>query len=186
MGRPLTSSPPTVGPEEVAAFYKAHEEQMEGKTLEQLAPLIEQLIRQQKQEAAYLGYLQDVRSRAAVEINQERLLAIAVKPEVTNTEEDFGNALKSGRPVLVDFGSNTCVPCRQMRPILREIAKEQAGKMEVLVIDVYQFQDLSGRYNIQLLPTLIFFDAAGKEVSRHEGFMPKASLMEQLGKVGVS
>jgi len=180
------SAPPTVTPEEIAAFYKTHENKMQGKTLEQLAPMIEQVIRQQKQEEEYLSFLQEVRNRAAVEINQKRLQAIAVKAEVTNTEEELANALKSGRPVLVDFGSNSCIPCRQLRPILQEIRKEQAGKMEVLVIDIYKHQSLADQYRIQVMPTLIFFDSTGKEVIRHQGFMPKTALMEQLKKVGIS
>ncbi|MFH1122445.1 MAG: thioredoxin family protein, partial [Pseudomonadota bacterium] len=91
-----------------------------------------------------------------------------------------------GRPVLVDFGSNSCIPCRQLRPILQEIRKEQAGNLEVLVIDIYKHQALAGQYRIQVMPTLIFFDSTGKEVFRHQGFMPKTALMEQLKKVGIS
>ena len=117
-----------------------------------------------------------------------RLEAITAKPAdvPTNTPEELAGALKSGKPVLVDFGSNSCVPCRQLRPILEEIKKEQQGKLEVLVIDVYKHQNLSGEYRIQVIPTLVFFDASGKEMSRQQGYMPKAALMAELNKIGVS
>jgi thioredoxin 1 len=113
--------------------------------------------------------------------------AMTAKPTdaATNTGEELTNALQSGRPVLVDFGSNSCIPCRQLRPILQEIKKEQAGKLEVLVIDVNKHQTLSGEYRIQVIPTLVFFDSKGKELFRQQGFMPKATLVEQLSKIGV-
>ena len=181
------SSPPAVSKEELAAFYETYKDRMEGQTLEQAAPMIEQVIRQGKQEEEYMGFLEEIRNRASVEINQERLKAMRAKaPESTNTGEDFSKALKSGRPVLVDFGSNSCIPCRQLRPILQEIRKEQAGKMEVLVIDVYKYQDLANEFRIQVIPTIILFDSNAKEVFRHQGFMPKAAIMEQTRKVGVS
>ena len=145
------------------------------------------LVGEGKQEEEYMGFLEEIRNRASVEINQERLSAMRAKaPESTNTEEDFSKALKSGRPVLVDFGSNSCLPCRQLRPILQEIRKEQEGKVEVLVIDVYKYQDLAREFGIQAIPTIILFDSNAKEVFRNQGFMPKAAIMEQTRKVGVS
>ncbi len=108
------------------------------------------------------------------------------KPPDSNTEEDFLNALKSGRPVLVDFGSNSCIPCRQMRPILHEVKKEYSGKAEVLVIDVYKYKSLSSEHKIRMIPTLTFFDPNGKEVHRHQGFMSKKLILEQFRKMGIS
>ncbi|MBN1104164.1 MAG: thioredoxin fold domain-containing protein [Deltaproteobacteria bacterium] len=182
------SSPPTVSKEEVGAFYEVYKDRLEGKTLEEMAPMIEGIIRQQKQQEEYARFLEGLRSNAAVEINQERLKGLASKSAdtSTNTEEDLAKALKSGRPVLVDFGSNSCIPCRQLRPILQEIRKEQEGKLEVLVIDIYKYQALAAEYRIQVMPTLVFFDSSGKEVARRQGFMPKTALMEELRKVGIS
>jgi len=181
------SIPPAVSEEEVAGFYALHKDRLEGKSLEQLTPMIEQIIRQQKLESEYMGYLQELRSNAAVEINQERLKGLATRPAElgTDTEEALSKALKSGRPVLVDFGSNSCIPCRQLRPILQEIKKEQEGKLEVLVIDIYKHRSLAAQHRIQVMPTLVFFDSTGKEVFRRQGFMPKTALMEELKKVGI-
>ncbi|RJR40640.1 MAG: hypothetical protein C4576_20095 [Desulfobacteraceae bacterium] len=181
------SSAPAVSKEELVAFYETHKGQMEGKSLEEVTPIIEQFMQQQKQEEEYMRYLQEIRERAAVEIDKVRLQALAVKPPdaVTNTAEDLTKALQSGRPVLVDFGSNSCIPCRQLRPILQEIKKEQAGKLEVLVIDVNKIQNLAVQYQIQVIPTLVFFDSKGKEMFRHQGFKPKTALMEELKKIGV-
>ena len=57
------SSPPTVSTEELAAFYESYKDRMEGKTLEQVAPMIEQVIRQQKQEEEYMRFLEGLREQ---------------------------------------------------------------------------------------------------------------------------
>ena len=113
------------------------------------------------------------------------LQKITAKPLDLNTEQDFLNALKSGKPVLVDFGSNSCLPCRQMRPILHEVKKEHLGKAEVLVVNVYKYKSLASEHKIRTIPTLIFFDSNGKEVHRHQGFMSKNLILEQFRKMGI-
>lgn len=180
------SSAPAVSRQEVETFYEIYKDRMEGRPLEQVAPMIEQIIRQGKQQEQLDQFIGEIRKSASVEINKERLQKIAAKPPDSNTEEDFSKAFKSGKYVLVDFGSNSCIPCRQMRPILHEIRKEHSGKAEVLVIDVYKYQNLAREHKIRMIPTLIFFDLNGKEVHRHQGFMSKKAILEQLKKMGVS
>ena len=180
------TSVPAVSRKEIESFYEIYKDRMEGRPLEQAAPMIEQKIRQGKQQEQLEQFIGGLRKSASVEINQDGLQKIAAKPPDSNTEEDFSKALKSGRPVLVDFGSNSCIPCRQMRPILQEVRKEHSGKAEVLVIDVYKYQNLAREHKIRMIPTLTFFDSNGKEVHRHQGFMSKKAIMEQLKKMGVS
>ena len=116
--------------------------------------------------------------------------ATLIRAEVTseppaNTAEDLKKALQSPKPVLVDFGANKCIPCRQIRPILREIGKEYAGKAHVLIIDVWELRELARDYRIQLIPTLIFFDPSGKEVFRRSGTWDKNSMIEKLKEAGM-
>jgi thioredoxin 1 len=101
------------------------------------------------------------------------------------TDKDFKKALQSGTPVLVDFGASKCIPCRKLRPILKEISEEFKGKAQILVIDVYEYQKLAREQRVQLIPTLIFFDSSGKEVFRHVGFLEKASIVKKLKEIGV-
>ena len=179
-------SVPSISRQEVETFYETYKDQMEGKTLQQMSPMIEQIIRQRKRQEQLEQFIGHLRKSAKIEINQDRLQKLAAKPPDSNTDKDFSKAMKSNKPVLVDFGSNSCIPCRQMRPILKEIRKEHSEKAEVLVIDVYKYQNLAGEYKIRMIPTLIFFDSNAKEVHRHQGFMSKKSIMEQLKKMGVS
>ena len=102
----------------------------------------------------------------------------------TNTDKELKKALKSGQPVLVDFGSNKCIPCRQLRPVLKDVAKEFSGKANVLIIDVFQYQALARQHRINLIPTLVFFDAKGKEIFRRAGVWDKASIARKLKEAG--
>ena len=180
------STPPTVTKEEIKNFYAMFKTQMGGKSLEQVSPALEQLIREGKQQEQLKVYVGELRSKAKVEIDQIRLQKIAAKAPESNTEDEFKNALASGKPVLVDFGANSCVPCRQLRPILKEVSKEYSGKAEVLVIDVYKYQTLAKEHKIMLIPTLVFFDSKGKEVFRHLGVLDKEKIVAKLKEIGMA
>ena len=179
------SSPPEVTREEVEGFYKMYKDRMGGKPLKEVAPAIEQYIREAKQQEALRQFLEELRKNSKVDINQERLQKITTKPPEMNTEDDLKQALTSGKPVLVDFGANSCLPCRQLRPILREIGKEYSGKAQVLVIDVYKYQSLAREYKVQLIPTLVFLDSKGKEVFRHVGILEKEKIVAKLKEIGM-
>jgi len=179
------SAPPTVTKEEIKTVYSQLKDRLGGKSLEQVAPDIETLIRESKRQEEIKQSIAELRSAASVEIDQIRLKKIAAKPPESNTEEDLKKTLTSGKPFLVDFGANSCIPCRQMRPILKEIGKEYAGKTEVLVIDVYKYQNLAREYKILLIPTLVFFDSKGKEVFRYVGALDKEKIVAKLKEIGM-
>ena len=88
-------------------------------------------------------------------------------------------------PMLVDLGKGTCIPCKKMKPILDELKKEYEGKAIVEVIDLRYDRGAASRYGIRLIPTQIFYDAEGKEVYRHEGFMDKQSIKNKFTEMGV-
>jgi len=179
-------SPPAVTREEIEAFYSVFKDRMEGKPLKEMAPVIEQVIREGKQKQEVQQFLGDLRKNAKVEIDKDRLKKIAAIPPESNTEEEFKKAMTGGKPVLVDFGANTCIPCRQMRPVLKEIGTEYSEKAKVLVIDVYKFQGLARQYQIQLIPTLVFFDSKGQEVFRHLGVLEKDKIVAKLKEIGMA
>jgi thioredoxin 1 len=88
-------------------------------------------------------------------------------------------------PMLVDLGKGTCIPCKKMKPILEELEAEYKGRAIVKVIDLRYEPKEASKYKIRLIPTQIFFDAKGKEVFRHEGFMDKQSIKEKFAEMGV-
>jgi len=88
-------------------------------------------------------------------------------------------------PRLVDLGAGKCIPCKKMAPILDELKKEFAGRLDVEFIDVWQKPDAGKPYQIKLIPTQIFFDASGKELFRHEGFFSREDILGKWKELGV-
>jgi thioredoxin 1 len=88
-------------------------------------------------------------------------------------------------PRLVDLGADKCIPCKKMAPILVELRKDYAGIVQVDFIDVWKEPKAGQPYRIRVIPTQIFFDCAGKEVFRHEGFFSREDIekvfREKLG-----
>ena len=101
------------------------------------------------------------------------------------TDANIRAALGSGRPTVADFGARSCIPCKKMAPILAELEHELKGRGNVLFTDVREDGDLARLYRIQMIPTQIFFDAKGKEVKRHMGFMDKADIVKELKAAGL-
>lgn len=88
-------------------------------------------------------------------------------------------------PRLVDLGASGCLPCKLMKPILRELKQEYAGSLEVEVIDVWENPAAGKKYNVRLIPTQIFFDTSGKELYRHMGFMSKNDIIKTFERLGI-
>ena len=94
-------------------------------------------------------------------------------------------ALSSGRPTLAEFGRGTCVPCREMKPILEELAAEFKGKLNVVIVEIDDHMDQTREHGIMAIPTQIFFDSSGQEITRHMGFYAKEDIIAQLKKMGI-
>ena len=91
----------------------------------------------------------------------------------------------AGLPRLLDLGSVSCIPCKMMAPILEELKKEYAGKLQVDFIDVNANAEAGAQYGIKLIPTQVFFDASGKECFRHEGFFSKEDILAKWKDLGI-
>ncbi|MBT3193000.1 MAG: thioredoxin family protein [Verrucomicrobia bacterium] len=111
------------------------------------------------------------------------LVAKSRKPETGATASFLPSG---GLPHLVDFGSGTCRPCKMMAPILEELKRAHAGTFEVTFIDIRKTPDAREQYGIRLVPTQIFYDAAGKELFRHEGFFSEEEILATWKKHGVA
>jgi len=88
-------------------------------------------------------------------------------------------------PRLVDLGAGKCIPCKKMAPILEELRKEFAGRLDVEFIDVWENPSAGELYRIKLIPTQIFYDASGKELFRHEGFFSREDILAKWKELGV-
>jgi len=100
-------------------------------------------------------------------------------------ETNFPNeVLQSTQPVLVDFWAQWCGPCKMLAPVLDEIAVEQNGRAKVVKVNLDENPALAQRYNIQAIPTLLYF-AGGEVRDRTMGAVSKQSIISKLEKLGV-
>ncbi len=90
-----------------------------------------------------------------------------------------------GLPRLVDLGADKCIPCKKMAPILKAMKEDYAGRMIVEFIDVWKNPNAGKKYKIQVIPTQIFYDASGKELGRHQGFMSKEDILAKWKEFGL-
>ena len=117
---------PPVGTEEIDRIYETYKDQMGGRRKEEAVPLIKQMIERQRVGEEVDKLIADLRKNAKIDINQKELQKLAVVPPgmETQSEADFRKVLSGGKPMVVDFGSNSCIPCRQLRPVLQKIRQD--------------------------------------------------------------
>ena len=105
---------------------------------------------------------------------------MADKSTVTVTDDSFANdVLGSDKPVLVDFWATWCGPCKQVAPVLEEIASEHADELTIAKMDIDANPNTARDYQIMSIPTMILF-SAGKPVKQIVGAKPKAALLADL------
>src|SRR5271157_1912394 len=99
---------------------------------------------------------------------------------VTLDDATFDEHVKaSDVPVLVDFWAEWCGPCKVIAPVLEEIAEEQAGKLQIGKLNIDDNLDVTRRYDVMSIPTLILFKD-GEPVARLIGAKPKSQLGAEL------
>ncbi len=101
-------------------------------------------------------------------------------------ESPAGMASQDGAalPRLLKLGSDKCIPCKMMAPILKELHQEYAGRMIIEEIDVRENRAAASLYSVRVIPTQIFYDGSGTELYRQEGFMDKATILSKWQDLG--
>jgi thioredoxin 1 len=116
--------------------------------------------------------------------------AKALKTMATPSTDSAGAWTGSGTaaealPRMIDLGRGKCIPCKKMEPILKELKREYAGRAVIEIVNLDEEPHAGEMLSIRLIPTQIFFDAAGTEVWRHEGFLPRDAIITRFEEMGV-
>lgn len=96
------------------------------------------------------------------------------------TDQNFGTVIEKGSGLsLVDFWAAWCGPCRLVAPVMEQLAVEYEGRLRVAKVDVDANQQISMRFNIRSIPSILFFKD-GKHVDTVVGAVPKAYLERKI------
>jgi len=99
------------------------------------------------------------------------------------SDDEFeSKVLKSGQPVLVDFWAEWCGPCRQIGPVLDDLAGEFSGKLTIAKVDIDKNPETPSKYGVRGIPTMIIFKD-GEAVSTKVGAMPKSKIQEWIDSI---
>ena len=103
--------------------------------------------------------------------------------EITDvTDADFDEkVLGASGPVLVDFWAAWCGPCRQLKPILQEIAQEKGEKLTIVEMDADANPATPAKYRVTGLPTMILFNQ-GDQVRSMVGVRPKSAILSEISE----
>ncbi len=171
----------TVTDEDALAFFKENQDMLGERTYESIKDALLPYVRREKQQDAVRAHIGSLSSRTPVQVDAAFVAEVAPKALAGVVDQ----ARRSGRPTFVDFGAKGCQACEMMEPILAELTESLAEQANVLLVSVVEHPYLSSRYGVRAIPVQIIFDAEGREVYRHTGFLSKAAIMDQLGRVGV-
>ena len=111
-------------------------------------------------------------TKFATEPNAESTQAIDSGKAATSEDQDADFALEAEAidlaalfayklPIIIDFGSDSCIPCQEMAPVLKSANEDYQGKAIIKFVDVWKYTDAANSFPVQVIPTQVFFNADG-------------------------
>lgn len=93
--------------------------------------------------------------------------------------------VSTAKITFIEIGSTHCIPCKQMKPILKSIENKYKSQIKVIFYDINKDKDVVKKYNVKLIPTQVFLNEKGEEIHRHQGFYPEKEIDKFLQKQGL-
>ena len=94
-------------------------------------------------------------------------------------DENSKPEIESGKPVVIDFWAEWCIPCKKIAPIIEELAEQYEGRVKIGKYNVEESSDVATEFGIRSIPTILFF-RDGKLVDKNVGSISKSNLEEKI------
>ena len=91
----------------------------------------------------------------------------------------------NAKVTFVELGSDRCIPCKMMQPVIKAIEEEFGDQIKMVFHDVWKDPEPGRKYGIKVIPTQIFLDKSGKEFFRHESYFTKEEIEKLLVEKGL-
>ena len=122
------------------------------------------------------------RVKSQFAVKRPSVLTNSAVSDLHNRSQFEQQVLDSDKPSIIDFWAEWCGPCRQIAPILKELAGEYEGKVKVVKVNVDHATQTAGAYGIRSIPSVLAFQG-GQVVEQLMGARPKASFVEMANKL---
>ena len=98
------------------------------------------------------------------------------------TDATHADILATGLPLVIDFSATWCGPCKKIAPIIEKLAADYEGKVNICKCDVDENDELTSRYGIRNVPTVLFIKN-GEVVDKHVGAAPESTFVEKINNL---
>ena len=103
----------------------------------------------------------------------------------SDIDDALTKAKKEGKIVMLELGSVGCIPCEQMKPVMKKLSGNYKDSLEVIFVDVRKDRDMAKKFRVFAIPTQVFLDKTGKEFHRHMGYYSYDEIEAMLKKAGL-
>ncbi len=172
----------TVLEEDIQKFFDANKAMIGETPYEQVKEPIRAMLLQEKQQEALNGYLVQLEQRVDIRVNRDWF------EEQSRLARDnaVDKARASGKSSVIQFDAPTSPPGAIMQPFLEGLQKKYPETLNVVFVNLGEEQILGARYGVREVPTQVFYDKTGKEISRNTGMLSAEELAQQIAKIGVN
>src|SRR5574344_284267 len=109
------------------------------------------------------------------------MLAYAI---LSHTDATMANKASTGKPQIIKFTSAMCLDCQKLNGVMKQVYPKYSDKLTLIEIHVQENTDYNKemirKYNVTLVPTMVFINSKGKKIARTEGFMDKSQLEKRM------
>jgi thiol-disulfide isomerase/thioredoxin len=170
----------TVSDDEIAEFYNQRKDSFSGASFEQMKENISSYLLKEKRGNELEKTIKNLGRQIPTVVSA----AWAKEQDAVMSDNSLDRARRSGKPTMVEFWSETCPPCKLMKPIIEELSKTYEGKVNVISVNVNEEKIMTIRYGVSPIPVQAFFDKNGQEVFRHVGYFEKELIEKKFAELG--